>query len=88
MLLVYTHNLTPRVKYVFRQIFTQILGIKVNFSTDKDFFINSNIKEKTKTHQEKQRKQINQIHRGSQRKANNSNKSKQQGHQQKYTNVR
>ena len=50
MLLVYTHNLTPRVKYVFRQIFTQILGIKVSFSTDKDFFIKSNDPKISYTH--------------------------------------
>ena len=50
MLLVYTHNLTPRVKYVFRQIFTQILGIKVTFSTDKHFFLNSNDPKISYTH--------------------------------------
>ena len=38
MLIVYTHNLTPRVRYVFKQIFTQILGIEITFTTDKISF--------------------------------------------------
>ncbi len=45
MLLVYTHNITPRVKYVFRQICTRILGIPVNFtSTIEDFIAHDSLK--------------------------------------------
>jgi len=35
MLLVYTHKITPRVKFVFKQICTRILGIDVGFTTVK-----------------------------------------------------
>lgn len=33
MLLVYTHKITPRLKYVFKQVCTRILGIPVSFTT-------------------------------------------------------
>ncbi|APY10389.1 hypothetical protein BWZ22_03655 [Seonamhaeicola sp. S2-3] len=33
MLLVYTHKISPRVKYVFKHICTRILGIEVSFTT-------------------------------------------------------
>jgi len=39
MLLVYTHKITPRFKYVFKQICTRILGIPVNFTTVIEEFI-------------------------------------------------
>ena len=39
MLLVYTHKITPRVKYVFKQICTRILGIPVSFTTTIEEFI-------------------------------------------------
>lgn len=39
MLLVYTHKISPRVKYVFKHICTRILGIKVNFTTKIEDFI-------------------------------------------------
>jgi len=39
MLLVYTHKITPRVKYVFKQICTRILGIQVEFTTVVEEFI-------------------------------------------------
>ena len=33
MLLVYTHKVTPRLKYVFKHVITRILGVpEVNFS--------------------------------------------------------
>ena len=35
MLIIYTHNLTPRVKYIFKQIFSEILGIEISFCLDK-----------------------------------------------------
>lgn len=39
MLLVYTHKITPRVKYVFKQICTRILGVPVSFTTVIEEFI-------------------------------------------------
>ncbi|MGB1307673.1 MAG: DUF7033 domain-containing protein, partial [Oceanihabitans sp.] len=39
MLLVYTHKITPRVKYVFKHICTRILGIPVSFTTIIETFI-------------------------------------------------
>jgi hypothetical protein len=38
-LLVYTHNITPRVAYVFKHICTRILGIQVGFTTVVEEFI-------------------------------------------------
>lgn len=39
MLLVYTHKITPRVKYTFKQVCTRILGIPVEFTTTIEDFI-------------------------------------------------
>lgn len=39
MLLIYTHKITPRLKYVFTHICTRILGVKVKFTTAVDEFI-------------------------------------------------
>jgi len=39
MLLVYTHKITPRLKYTFKQICTRILGIPVSFTTTIEAFI-------------------------------------------------
>jgi len=39
MLLVYTHKITPRVKYVFKHICTRVLGIEVSFTTKIENFI-------------------------------------------------
>ena len=39
MLLVYTHKVTPRVKYIFKQICTRILGIPVGFTSKIEEFI-------------------------------------------------
>lgn len=39
MLLVYTHKITPRLKYTFQQICTRILGIPVSFTTTIEEFI-------------------------------------------------
>ena len=39
MLLVYTHKITPRVKYVFKHICTRILKIPVSFTTTIEEFI-------------------------------------------------
>jgi len=39
MLLVYTHKITPRLNYIFRQVCTRILGIPVSFTTTVEEFI-------------------------------------------------
>jgi len=39
MLLVYTHKITPRVKYIFKQICSRIIGIPVNFTSVIEEFI-------------------------------------------------
>lgn len=39
MLLVYTHNITPRLRYTFKHICTRILGIPVSFTTKIEEFI-------------------------------------------------
>jgi len=39
MLLVYTHKITPRLKYVFKHICTRILGFPVSFTTTVEDFI-------------------------------------------------
>ena len=39
MLLVYTHKITPRINYTFKQVCTRILGIPVSFTTQVEQFI-------------------------------------------------
>ncbi len=39
MILVYSHKRTPRVTYAFRQVFQQLLGIPVGFTTEVDKFV-------------------------------------------------
>ena len=39
MLLVYTHKISPRLKYVFKHICTRVLGINVSFTTKIEQFI-------------------------------------------------
>ena len=39
MLLVYTHKISPRLKYVFKHICTRVLGIEVSFTTKIEEFI-------------------------------------------------
>ncbi|MDA9344249.1 hypothetical protein N9R06_04070, partial [Algibacter sp.] len=39
MLLVYTHKISPRLKYVFKHICTRVLGVKVSFTTKIEAFI-------------------------------------------------
>src|SRR5210317_1795939 len=39
MLLIYTHKITPRLRYVFKHICTRILGIQVDFTTTVEEFI-------------------------------------------------
>lgn len=42
MLLVYTHKISPRLKYVFKHMCTRVLGIKVDFTTKIEEFIAHN----------------------------------------------
>ena len=39
MILVYTHKITPRLRYVFKHIFTRVLQITVDFTTKIEEFI-------------------------------------------------
>ncbi|AEH00283.1 polysaccharide deacetylase family protein [Lacinutrix sp. 5H-3-7-4] len=39
MLLVYTHKITPRLRYTFKQICTRIIGVPVDFTTKVEDFI-------------------------------------------------
>ena len=49
-LLVYSHSLSPRLRYVFKQIFTSILKINIVFTDDKEFFTNSDSLKISYTH--------------------------------------
>ncbi len=42
MLLVYTHNISPRLKYIFKHICTRILGIPVSFTSEVSQFVAHN----------------------------------------------
>jgi hypothetical protein len=39
MLLIYTHKITPRLKFVFKQIFVRILKVPISFTTEINDFI-------------------------------------------------
>lgn len=39
MILVYTHKITPRVRYIFKHIFTRILQIEINFTSKLEDFV-------------------------------------------------
>ena len=39
MLLVYTHNITPRLRYVFKQVCTRILSIPIKFTSKVEKFV-------------------------------------------------
>lgn len=39
MLLIYTHKITPRFRYIFKQIFKGFLGMEIGFTTTVDEFI-------------------------------------------------
>ncbi|MDO5973283.1 polysaccharide deacetylase family protein [Flavivirga jejuensis] len=39
MLLIYTHKISPRLKYVFKHVCTRVLGVKVDFTTKIETFI-------------------------------------------------
>ena len=38
-LLIYTHKVTPRVRYIFKHIFTSVLGLTVAFTSDIETFV-------------------------------------------------
>ena len=38
MILIYTHKITPRIKYIFKHIFTLRLGVEIEFSSDVIYF--------------------------------------------------
>ena len=38
MILIYTHKITPRIKYIFKHIFTLRLGVEIEFSSDIIYF--------------------------------------------------
>ena len=38
MLLIYTHQITLRIRYTFNLIFTSVLGIDFEITTDKEYF--------------------------------------------------
>ena len=38
MILIYTHKITPRIKYIFKHIFTLRLGAEIDFTTDIIYF--------------------------------------------------
>src|SRR5687768_11045076 len=40
-MLVYTHNVTPRVRYIFNLLFRQLMGIEVEFTMDVQLFTGS-----------------------------------------------
>ena len=42
MILVYTHKITPRVRYIFKHIFTRVLLVPVSFTTKVDDFVAHN----------------------------------------------
>ena len=39
MILIYTHKITPRVRYIFKHVFTRILLIPVDFTTKVEDFV-------------------------------------------------
>ena len=38
MILVYTHKITPRIKYIFKHIFTVRLGVEIDITSDLEYF--------------------------------------------------
>ena len=38
MILIYTHTLTPRIKYIFKTIFTDVLQVNISFTSDSEEF--------------------------------------------------
>lgn len=44
MILIYTHKVTPRVRYIFKQIFTRILQVEIDFTGKVEEFVAFNLK--------------------------------------------
>ena len=42
MILVYSHKITPRVRYIFKHIFTRVLLIPLDFTTKVEEFVAHN----------------------------------------------
>ena len=40
-MLVYSHKITPRVRYIFRVMLGDMLGLNVSFTSDKEIFVAS-----------------------------------------------
>ena len=38
MILIYSNKITPRIKYIFKHIFTLRLGAKIDFTSDIEYF--------------------------------------------------
>ena len=42
-MLVYTHTITPRVRYIFNLLLKEMMGIEPDFTEDVAFFQNTNL---------------------------------------------
>ena len=49
-ILVYSHSLSPRLRYIFKQIFNNILKVTVSFTEKKEFFLHSDSLKISYTH--------------------------------------
>lgn len=41
-MLIYSHKITPRIRYIFNVLFTDMLGLEVRFESEKEKFLNAN----------------------------------------------
>ena len=51
MILVYSHKITPRLTYIFRQIFIRVLGLPVDFTSAIEKFVSHSGPKLSYTHQ-------------------------------------
>ena len=51
-LLVYSHSLSPRLRYTFKQIFNNILKVDILFTENKEHFLNSDSPKISYTHRQ------------------------------------
>ena len=49
-ILVYSHNLSPRLRYIFKQIFNNVLNVNVSFTDNIEYFINNDLPKISYTH--------------------------------------
>jgi len=49
-ILVYSHNLSPRLRYIFKQIFCNILNVNISFTDDKEYFVKKDTPKISYTH--------------------------------------